>query len=44
MREGEKYEPAVAGLITLSAAYLFRPPWILRISWKRFPFLSIRYG
>lgn len=28
-------EPTVAGLITLSAAYQFRPPWSIRISWNR---------
>jgi hypothetical protein len=25
-------EPTVAGLVTLSAAYQFRPPWSIRIS------------
>lgn len=28
-------EPTVAGMITLSAAYQFRPPWLIRISWNR---------
>jgi hypothetical protein len=28
-------ELTVAGLVTLSAAYQFRSPWIIRISWNR---------
>ena len=27
-------DPTVAGMITLSAAYQFRPPWLIRISWN----------
>ena len=32
---GGDNEPTVAGLVTLSAAYQFRPPWSIRISWNR---------
>jgi hypothetical protein len=32
---GKGDDPTVAGMITLSAAYKFRPPWLIRISWNR---------
>jgi hypothetical protein len=28
-------DETVAGMITISAAYQFRPPWVARISWNR---------
>ena len=34
-RKPDDDELTVAGLITLSAAYQFRPPWSIRISWNR---------
>lgn len=34
-RKPDDDELTVAGLVTLSAAYQFRPPWSIRISWNR---------
>ena len=32
---GKDDDPTVAGMITMSAAYQIRPPWLIRISWNR---------